>query len=79
MTKSIDTSKTIVGQFHGVRLFRRISDHSLKAIQLHEPFTVKTSKDTTHGAAGDYLCEDIDGEIWILKREDFEKTYEGGV
>jgi hypothetical protein len=46
------------------------------AVQVTEPFEVKTEEGTMRGNAGDYLCVGPAGEAWPVKQSIFEATYE---
>jgi hypothetical protein len=46
------------------------------AVQMARDFTVHTLEGVHTGKAGDYLAKGIAGELWPIKREIFERTYE---
>lgn len=42
--------------------------------QMNKPFKVKTKEGVMEGKAGDYLCIGVEGEMWPLDKDIFEKT-----
>jgi len=75
MTLDINRSTSLESIFkRDVKLYKKTV--SVKAVQVHEFFAVFTSGCIIHGDAGDYVCEDIDGEKWIVKKKTFEKTHD---
>lgn len=48
----------------------------VEAAQLDIPFEVETLEGTMKGNPGDYLACGIEAELWPIKREIFEATYE---
>lgn len=45
------------------------------AIQINEPFVVKTLEGDHQGKPGDYLMKGIKGELYPCDKDIFEKTY----
>ena len=45
-------------------------------VQIDEPFNVETKEGPAKGDAGDYLAKGVDGEMWPIDQEIFEKTHE---
>jgi len=46
------------------------------AVQMDEPFTVKTiENDTAEAKAGDFLCKGPNGDMWPVDQEVFKQTY----
>ncbi len=37
-----------------------------KAVQIHEPFIVRTVDETLRGEPGDWLCEDAQGHRFVM-------------
>ena len=71
----IKSKRTLASTFHReIKTYRKTG--TVKAIQIHESFTVDTPVGTMYGKPEDYLCEGIDGEKWPVKKAIFEKTYE---
>ena len=54
--------------------YRKIA--TVKARQMDSSFKVPTLEGTMTGNPGDYLCMGVDDELWPVKKEIFEKTYE---
>ena len=48
----------------------------MRCIQIHEPFQVETMEGIMQGKAGDWLMIGIQGEMYPIDREIFEKTYD---
>jgi len=48
----------------------------ISAAQINEPFEVQTIEGTMQGAAGDYLLIGVRGEMYPVKKEIFEETYQ---
>ena len=48
----------------------------VKCVQIHEPFIVETMEGTLNGKAGDWLMVGINGEMYPIDQEIFQKTYE---
>jgi hypothetical protein len=48
----------------------------MRCIQMSEPFEVETLEGVMRGNAGDWLMVGFEGEMWPIKKEIFEKTYE---
>lgn len=48
----------------------------VRAVQIPNPFSVKTLEGTMIGKADDYLVEGIKGELYICDRYIFEESYE---
>ena len=48
----------------------------IKAIQVNEPFQVKTLEGTFTAKAGDYLIEGIKGELYTCDKKIFEESYQ---
>ena len=48
----------------------------IKAIQINEPFQVRTLEGTFTAKAGDYLVEGIKGELYTCDKEIFEESYQ---
>jgi len=46
------------------------------AIQVTEPFEVETLEGLMQGKTGDYLVKGIEGELYPVNKEIFEKSYE---
>ena len=46
------------------------------ACQMERSFSVVTLEGTMRGREGDYLCKGPNGELWPVKKEIFESTYE---
>ncbi|KKL89662.1 hypothetical protein LCGC14_1912460, partial [marine sediment metagenome] len=44
--------------------------------QMDEPFNVETKEGPAKGEAGDYLAKGVDGEMWPIDQEIFDKTHE---
>ncbi len=76
MTLAISNSVKLELIFHKDYIKTYKKTVPVKAIQIHENFSVDTLENTMFGNAGDYLCEGIAGEKWPVKKEIFEKTYE---
>lgn len=47
----------------------------IKAVQVIEVFWVASLEGDHQGNPGDYLIEGVEGELYICKKEIFEKTY----
>ena len=47
----------------------------IRAIQMDEPFSVKTSEGVMEGKKGDYLIEGTHKELYICKKEIFKEIY----
>lgn len=48
----------------------------IEAVQINEPFEVKTMEGLMKGKAGDYLITGVRGEQYPCDKEIFEETYE---
>ena len=48
----------------------------VRCFQLSEPFEVETLEGTLRGKAGDWLMVGVQGEMYPIDREIFEKTYD---
>jgi hypothetical protein len=48
----------------------------VRAVQIPNPFAVKTLEGTMKGKADDYLVEGIKGELYICDKKIFEESYE---
>lgn len=48
----------------------------IKAIQMNTEFSVESAPENIYGGPGDYLIRNAQGELSIMKKEEFEKTYE---
>ena len=48
----------------------------VRCVQIHEPFSVETMEGTLNGKAGDWLMVGINGEMYPIDQEIFEKTYD---
>ena len=48
----------------------------VKAVKIEEPFEVETLEGTMKGNPGDYLIEGVNGEMYPIKPNIFEKTYQ---
>jgi hypothetical protein len=46
------------------------------AVQMNRPFTVQTLEGEMSGREGDYLLKGVKGELWPVRKEIFEQTYE---
>ncbi len=49
---------------------------AVRCFQMEEPFEVETMEGTLKGKAGDWLMVGVQGEMYPIAREIFEKTYE---
>lgn len=67
--------KTIEVMPRGYKLYIK-KPITIKAIQIHKPFQVKTLEGILRGKAGDYLVEGIKGELYVCDRKIFEKSYD---
>jgi len=47
----------------------------IRAVQMNEPFMVRTLEGVLRGTPGDYLVEGTQGELYPVKKEIFESTY----
>ncbi len=47
----------------------------VRAVQIHEKFSIQTLEGVMNGKSEDYLIEGIDGEVYPCDRTIFEKTY----
>jgi len=47
----------------------------IRAVQMNEPFMVRTLEGVLRGNPGDYLVEGTQGELYPVKKEIFESTY----
>ena len=48
----------------------------VQCVQIHEPFSVETMEGTLAGKAGDWLMIGINGEMYPIDQEIFQKTYD---
>lgn len=48
----------------------------IKATKMEEEFDVNTLEGLMHGREGDYLVKGIAGELYPVRREIFEQTYD---
>jgi len=48
----------------------------IKAVRLDEEILIETLEGIMKGSAGDWLVEGVNGEIYPIKNDIFEKTYE---
>ena len=48
----------------------------VNALEMCVDFEVDTLEGTHQGKAGDYLMKGIDGELYPIKKDIFEKTYD---
>lgn len=48
----------------------------IRAVQIPNPFSVKTLEGTMKGKPNDYLVEGIEGELYICDKNIFEKSYD---
>ena len=49
---------------------------SIMAVQINEPFRVKTLEGLTTVEAGSWLVQGPGGEAWPIRQESFERTYQ---
>lgn len=49
---------------------------AMRVCQINEDFEVETIEGIMHAHAGDYLVVGYHGEMWPIKKEIFENTYE---
>ena len=49
---------------------------AVRCIQVHESFEVETPEGVMKGRAGDWLMVGINGEMYPIAKEIFEKTYD---
>lgn len=47
----------------------------IQAIQIGQPFWVKSLEGNHQGKAGDYLLQGVRGELYICDKSIFEETY----
>jgi len=47
-----------------------------QVVQMDEPFKVQTKEGPADGDAGDYLAKGVEGEMWPIDQEIFDKTHE---
>ena len=47
-----------------------------QVVQMDEPFQVQTKEGPADGDAGDYLAKGVEGEMWPIDQEIFDKTHE---
>jgi uncharacterized protein YciU (UPF0263 family) len=47
----------------------------VKALKIDENFFIETEKGLINGKAGDYLMQNIFGEVYICNRDNFESSY----
>ena len=48
----------------------------VKAVQINEPFKVKSLEGEVEGKAGDYVIQGVEGENYICDQAIFNKTYD---
>lgn len=66
----------LVGELATFKSYRK--KNNLLAKQMDAKFLIKNHapKKSLVGDAGDYVAIDVDGEPFIIKKADFEETYE---
>ncbi len=47
-----------------------------QVVQMDEPFVVNTKEGPADGKAGDFLAKGVEGEMWPIDKEIFDKTHE---
>ncbi len=67
-------SSADVASFGDIKTYRKTA--TVEAVQLKTKFTVQTEEGIMQGNVNDYLCIGIDNEMWPVKKDIFEKTYE---
>ncbi len=48
----------------------------IRCVQINEPFEVETLEGTLSAKAGDWLMVGINGEMYAIDQEIFQKTYD---
>lgn len=56
------------------KTFKKVA--TTRALQVREPFVVHTLEGVMVAQEGDYLCMGDAGDVWPVKKEIFESTYE---
>lgn len=70
--KRIRTGDYLSGKWKAVRKLPII----VGAIQMQEDFEIDTLEGTHQGKAGDYLLKGVRGELYPVKKDIFDETYE---
>jgi hypothetical protein len=62
--------------YRQVGVDKYVKEAPLLALQMDQPFKVKTPEGEAFASAGDYLVQGPAGESWPIPKEIFEKNYE---
>lgn len=58
-----------------LKLYRKKDSYRVKAIQINQPFEVKTLEGFLPGKRGDYLVVGAAGDKWPVDKRTFERSF----